>query len=94
MCSLGKLVRGLATWSTQLRRLTSSLVPAHRNVRLIAVIAGIAGVLLCGLVPLLPVKQTTATVLWPQGLGPDGFVADVTAPLVSGAPQTLSLIHI
>lgn len=66
-------------------------MPAHRTARLIAVIAGLAGVLLCGLVPLLPVKQTTATVLWPQGLGPDGFVSDVTAPLVSGAPQSLDI---
>lgn len=66
-------------------------MPAHRLARLIAVIAGIAGLVLCALVPLLPVKQTTATVLWPQGLGPDGFVSDVTAPLVSGAPQSLDI---
>ena len=42
-------------------------MPAHRIARLIAVIAGIAGVVLCGLVPLMPVKQTTATIAWPQG---------------------------
>jgi arabinosyltransferase A len=54
-------------------------------------VAGIAGVLLCGLVPLLPVKQTTATILWPQAPGPDGLITDVTAPLVSGAPQTLDI---
>ncbi|OBF89736.1 arabinosyltransferase [Mycobacterium sp. 852002-51152_SCH6134967] len=66
-------------------------MPAHRIARLIAVVAGIAGVLLCGLVPLLPVKQTTATILWPQGTGPDGFVSDITAPLVSGAPQALDI---
>ncbi|BBY45134.1 arabinosyltransferase domain-containing protein [Mycolicibacterium celeriflavum] len=63
----------------------------HRFARLIAVVAGIAGVLLCGLVPLLPVKQTTATILWPQAPGPDGFVTDITAPLVSGAPQSLDI---
>ena len=62
-----------------------------RFARLIAVVAGIAGILLCGLVPLLPVKQTTATILWPQGPGPDGFVSDITAPLVSGAPQALDI---
>ena len=45
-------------------------MPAHRIARLIAVIAGIAGVVLCGLVPLLPVKQTTATIVWPQAPGP------------------------
>ena len=41
--------------------------------------------------PLLPVKQTTATISWPQAPGPDGFVRDITAPLVSGAPQTLDV---
>jgi len=66
-------------------------VPAHRIARLIAVVAGIAGVVLCGLVPLLPVKQTTATISWPQAPGPDGFVRDITAPLVSGAPQSLDI---
>ena len=66
-------------------------MPAHRIARLIAVIAGIAGVVLCGLVPLLPVKQTTATILWPQAPGPDGLISDVTAPLVSGAPQALDV---
>jgi arabinosyltransferase A len=66
-------------------------VPAHRIARLIAVIAGIAGVLLCGLTPLLPVKQTTATIAWPQAPGPDGRITDVTAPLVSGAPLALDV---
>jgi arabinosyltransferase A len=59
--------------------------------RLIAIVAGIAGVLLCAVVPLLPVKQTTATIAWPQAPGPDGMVSDVTAPLVSGAPQMLDI---
>jgi len=58
--------------------------------RWIAVVAGIAGALLCALVPLLPVKQTTATILWPQGLT-DGHVTDITAPLVSGAPRALDI---
>jgi arabinosyltransferase A len=66
-------------------------VPAHRVARLIAVIAGIVGVVLCGLVPLLPVKQTTATIVWPQAPGADGLVSDITAPLVSGAPQALDV---
>jgi arabinosyltransferase A len=59
--------------------------------RWIAVVAGIAGALLCALVPLLPVKQTTATILWPQGLTGDGHVTDITAPLVSGAPRALDI---
>ncbi|MGX9788667.1 arabinosyltransferase domain-containing protein [Mycobacterium sp. MMS18-G62] len=66
-------------------------MPAHRIARLIAVIAGIAGVVLCALAPLLPVKQTTATILWPQAPGADGLVSDITAPLVSGAPQALDV---
>lgn len=59
--------------------------------RVVAIVAGIAGVLLCGVVPLLPVKQTTATILWPQGLTGDGHVTDITAPLVSGAPRALDI---
>ena len=76
-------------------------MPAHRIARLIAVVAGIAGVVLCGLVPLLTVKQTTATIVWPQAHGaaaaatsstsPDALISDITAPLVSGAPQALDV---
>ena len=66
-------------------------MPAHRIARLIAVIAGITGVVLCGLLPLLPVKQTTATIAWPQAPGSDGQISDITAPLVSGAPQALDV---
>jgi arabinosyltransferase A len=62
----------------------------RRLARWIAVIAGIVGALLCAVVPLLPVKQTTATILWPQGLT-DGHVTDITAPLVSGAPRALDV---
>lgn len=46
---------------------------------------------LCALVPLLPVNQTTATIQWPQGTGADGNITDLTAPLVSGAPQSLDV---
>lgn len=55
-----------------------------------AAIAGIVGLLLCLSVPLLPVKQTTATVLWPQG-DTGGHVSQITAPLVSGAPRALDI---
>ena len=64
---------------------------SQRLPRLIAVVAGIAGLLLCAVVPLLPVKQTTATILWPQGTSADGHVNQVTAPLVSGAPRALDI---
>ena len=84
------------------RRLRSTLVPhdgnqrSQRIPRLIAVLVGLAGlvgVLLSVVVPLLPVKQTTATVLWPQGTsdGPAGHVTQITAPLVSGAPRALDI---
>lgn len=63
----------------------------YRFARLIAVVAGITGVLLCGLTPLLPVRQTTATIAWPQGVNAEGHVTDVTAPLVSGAPRSLDI---
>jgi arabinosyltransferase A len=56
----------------------------------VAAIAGIVGLLLCLSVPLLPVRQTTATVLWPQG-STDGHVSQITAPLVSGAPRALDI---
>ncbi len=78
----------MAARRTHRRRLASNLVPA-RTVRLIAIIAGVLGLLLCVLTPLLPVKQATAAVLWPQGVGSDGLITDVTAPLVSGAPLAL-----
>ena len=60
---------------------------SDRMARLVAVLAGLAGALLCALTPLLPVNQTTATILWPQG----GMVGDITAPLVSGAPEALEV---
>ena len=63
---------------------------SQRFPRLVAIVAGSVGLLLCLLVPLLPVRQTTATVLWPQGTV-DGHVTQVTAPLVSGAPRALDI---
>jgi arabinosyltransferase A len=63
---------------------------SQRIPRLIAVAAGIVGLSLCASVPLLPVKQTTATVLWPQGTA-DGHVTQITAALVSGAPRALDV---
>lgn len=64
---------------------------SHRIARLVAVVSGIAGLVLCLLVPLLPVRQTTATIVWPQGTGADGNITQITAPLVSGAPQALDI---
>ncbi len=56
-----------------------------------AVVSGIAGLLLCAIVPLLPVRQTTATILWPQGTTNNGNITQVTAPLVAGAPRALDI---
>ncbi|PRI15111.1 arabinosyltransferase domain-containing protein [Mycobacterium shigaense] len=63
---------------------------SQRLPRMVALVAGSVGLLLCILVPLLPVRQTTATVLWPQGTV-DGHVSQITAPLVSGAPRALDI---
>ncbi|OBH49177.1 arabinosyltransferase domain-containing protein [Mycobacterium sp. E2479] len=63
---------------------------SQRIPRSVAAIAGIVGLLLCLSVPLLPVKQTTATILWPQG-STAGHVSQITAPLVSGAPRALDI---
>jgi arabinosyltransferase A len=63
---------------------------SQRIPQLIAMVAGFVGLLLCAMVPLLPVKQTTATVLWPQGTA-DGRATQITAPLVSGAPRALDI---
>lgn len=49
------------------------------------------GFVLCALAPLLPVRQSTATIQWPQSADADGFAGDVTAPLVSGAPKALTV---
>jgi len=46
---------------------------------------------LCALAPLLPVNQTIATIQWPQSVGSDGNIGNVTAPLVAGAPRALDV---
>ena len=59
--------------------MSSDSAEPTRIARLVAVLAGIVGLALCVLVPLLPVKQTTATILWPQAPRADGLVGDITA---------------
>jgi len=68
-----------------------SVRSTYRLARLVAIVAGILGALLCAVVPLLPVRQTTATILWPQGVNAAGHITDITAPLVSGAPRALDI---
>lgn len=51
-----------------------------------AVVAGLIGALMCALVPVLPVRQTTATLNWPQ----HERVSNVTAPLITLTPVALA----
>ncbi|KUI35452.1 arabinosyltransferase [Mycobacterium sp. IS-1496] len=63
--------------------------PASRDVKLarwVATIAGLLGFVMAVATPLLPVTQTTATLNWPQ----QGQFANVTAPLLSQAPVSLT----
>ncbi|WP_188490363.1 arabinosyltransferase domain-containing protein [Williamsia phyllosphaerae] len=57
--------------------------------RLVAVTAGLVGIFLCALTPLLPVNQTTSSFDWPSGqsLSPD--TPSVVAPLTAQTPQAL-----
>src|ERR1700760_746463 len=58
-----------------------------RVTRWVATIAGLIGFVLSVATPLLPVVQTTATLNWPQ----HGQLNDVTAPLISQVPVTMTV---
>ena len=58
-----------------------------RVMRWVATIAGLIGFVLSVATPLLPVVQTTATLNWPQ----QGQLNNVTAPLISQVPVTMSV---
>jgi arabinosyltransferase B len=58
-----------------------------RVTRWVATIAGLIGFVLSVATPLLPVVQTTATLNWPQ----HGQMANVTAPLISQTPVTMTI---
>ncbi|MCF6389664.1 arabinosyltransferase domain-containing protein [Mycobacterium sp. MBM] len=63
--------------------------PQARDVKIarwVAKIAGLLGFVMAVAVPLLPVTQTTATLNWPQA----GQLSNVTAPLISQAPVSLT----
>ncbi|MFD4459349.1 arabinosyltransferase domain-containing protein [Nocardia sp. NPDC058480] len=53
--------------------------------RIVAIVAGIVGVLLALAVPFLPVQQQQASFSWPQ----DGRATSVTSPLVSYSPVSV-----
>ncbi|MFI1914775.1 arabinosyltransferase domain-containing protein [Nocardia sp. NPDC020380] len=56
------------------------------RIRLIALVSGLLGFLLAVITPILPVRQDTPTLTWPQG-----DTASVEAPLVSYVPLNLSV---
>ena len=80
---------------SQVHRIASLLVPmtarlpSATTARLVAVTAGLVGIVLCALTPLLPVNQTTSSFDWPTGqsLSPD--TPSVVAPLTAQTPQAL-----
>ncbi len=57
-----------------------------RRAQLIALVAGLIGLALALLTPLLPVRQTTAEISWPQ----QGSVSSVSAPLIGYTPIALT----
>lgn len=59
----------------------------YRMSRTVAVIAGVLGTLLAIATPLLPVKQTTAQLNWPQ----NGELSSVQAPLIGYVATDLSI---
>jgi len=59
----------------------------YRAARLVAVVAGLLGAALAIVTPLLPVKQTTAQLNWPQ----NGVFASVEAPLIGYVATDLSI---
>ncbi|MCX6468771.1 MAG: arabinosyltransferase domain-containing protein [Corynebacteriales bacterium] len=58
--------------------------------RLVAVSAGVVGILACILTPLLPVNQTTAAFSWPAGQSLAADTPSVVAPLTAQTPQSLT----
>ncbi len=57
-----------------------------RVARIVAVVAGLLGFVLALATPLLPVKQTTAQINWPQVSAASQPVGSVSAPLISYVP--------
>jgi arabinosyltransferase C len=59
----------------------------YRVARVVAVVAGLLGTLLAIVTPLLPVKQTTAALNWPQ----NGVLGSVEAPLIGYVATDLNI---
>ncbi len=77
----------MATETAPVRQLASTAVSDYRGVRIVAVVAGLLGALLAVATPLLPVKQTTAQLNWPQ----NGVFASVDAPLIGYVATELNI---
>ncbi|WP_045375226.1 arabinosyltransferase domain-containing protein [Mycobacterium kyorinense] len=81
----------MATETAQTGQLRSSPVDDtganYRAARVVAVVAGLLGTLLALATPLLPVKQTTAELNWPQ----NGVLASVDAPLIGYVATDLNI---
>ncbi|NMO02969.1 arabinosyltransferase [Gordonia sp. TBRC 11910] len=73
--------------------ITSTGVPvtSPAATRLVAVIAGIVGVILCGLTPLLPVKATDASFSWPSTQRLGAADSSVTAPLIAQTAKSMQI---
>lgn len=65
--------------------------PPPALTRLVAVIAGVLGVILCGLTPLLPVQATDASFSWPSGQTRTDVDASVTAPLIAQTAKAMEV---
>ncbi|MGH3560081.1 MAG: arabinosyltransferase, partial [Mycobacterium sp.] len=81
----------MATGTTQAGQLPSSDVndagANYRAARVVAAVAGVLGTLLAIATPLLPVKQTTAELNWPQ----NGVLGSVEAPLIGYVATDLNI---
>jgi arabinosyltransferase C len=69
------------------RRPSAEAGANHRAARVVAVVAGLLGALLAIATPLLPVKQTTAQLNWPQ----NGVLGSVEAPLIGYVATDLKI---
>ena len=69
------------------RRSSTDAGANYRAARIVAVVAGLLGALLAIATPLLPVKQTTAQLNWPQ----NGVLGSVEAPLIGYVATDLSI---
>jgi arabinosyltransferase C len=69
------------------RRPSTDAGANYRLARVVAVVAGLLGFLLAIATPLLPVKQTTAQLNWPQ----NGVLGSVEAPLIGYVATDLNI---